>query len=352
MRPRRVAYVVNTFPKLSESFIANELAELQGRGVDVRVFSLRQPAEELHHEIVDEAGLAERTVYGKERFASALRTFAPDLIHAHFASQPTAAASELAAELGVPFTFTAHGHDIYRKPPDDFAARAARASAVVTVAAANVRHIVERFGVPATHLRVIPCGVDTARFRPNGAAASPPWIVCVARLSPVKNHIVLLEACSALRASGLEFRCLLVGEGRTRPEIEAARTRLELEDHVELVGAATQQEVLSFWRRAAVAALSSDSEGMPVSLMEAASCGVPAVATAVGGVPELIDDGVTGLLVPRGDSAAFAAALELLLRDPDLATRLGAAARRKVEARFSLSGQVDQLLSLWGEVLA
>jgi colanic acid/amylovoran biosynthesis glycosyltransferase len=352
MRPLRVAYVVNTFPKLSESFIANELAELRRRDVEVLVFSLRPPAEDIRHEIVDEAGLADRTVYGRERFASASRAFAPDLVHAHFATQPTAAASELAAELGVPFTFTAHHYDIYRKPPDDFAARAARASAVVTVADANVRHIVERFGVPAAHLRVIPCGVDTARFRPNGAGASPPWIVCVARLSPVKNHIVLLEACAALRASGLEFRCVLVGEGRTRPEIEAARARLGLEDHVELVGAATQRAVLSFWRRAAIAALSSDSEGVPVSLMEAASCGVPAVATAVGGVPELIDDGITGLLVPPGDSAAFAAALEVLLRDPGLASRLGAAARRKVQERFSLAGQVDQLLALWGEVLA
>jgi colanic acid/amylovoran biosynthesis glycosyltransferase len=352
MRPRRVAYVVKTFPKLSESFIANELAELRRRDVEVLVLSLRRPSEELHHEIVDDAGLAERTVYETESFASAIRAFAPDLVHAHFATQPTAAASALAAELGVPFTFTAHHYDIYRKPPEDFAARAARASAVVTVADANVRHIVERFGVPATHLRVIPCGVDTARFRPNGAGVSPPWIVCVARLSPIKNHLVLLEACAALRARGIEFRCVLVGEGRARGEIEAARTRLGLDEHVVLAGAATQTEVLSFWRRAAIAALSSDSEGVPVSLMEAAACGVPVVATAVGGVSELVDDGITGLLVPPGDAAAFAAALEVLLRDPALGRRLGADARRKVEARFSLAGQVDQLLSLWSEVLA
>ena len=291
-------------------------------------------------------------MYGKERFAPAADEFAPDLVHAHFATQPTAAASELADELGVPFTFTAHGHDIYRKPPDDFAARAARASAVVTVAHANVRHLVDRFGVPAEHLRVIPCGVDTARFRPSRAAVSPPWIVCVARLSPVKNHLVLLDACAALREAGLEFRCLFVGEGRTREELETARARLGLEDHVVLAGAATQREVLSYWRRAAIAALSSDSEGVPVSLMEAAACAVPAVATAVGGVPELVDDGITGLLVPPGDAAAFAAALELLLRDPDLAMRLGTSARRTVEERFSLAGQVEQLLQVWDEVLA
>src|SRR2546422_11214590 len=86
---------------------------------------------------------------------------------------------------------------------------------------------------------------------------------------------------------------------------------------------------------------------MPVSLMEAAACGVPAVAPAVGGIPELVDDGVTGLLVPVGDTQALAAALEQLLRNPELAARMGMAARRRVEERFSLMGQVDRLLALW-----
>jgi len=145
---------------------------------------------------------------------------------------------------------------------------------------------------------------------------------------------------------------VLVGEGRSRAELEAARERLDLDETCQLVGAATQERVISWWQGAAVAALTSDSEGMPVSLMEAGACGVPAVATAVGGVPELVDDGITGLLVPAGDAPALAAALERLLRDRDLAARLGAAARRKIEQSFSITGQVDRLLSLWAEVLA
>jgi glycosyltransferase involved in cell wall biosynthesis len=90
---------------------------------------------------------------------------------------------------------------------------------------------------------------------------------------------------------------------------------------------------------------------MPVSLMEAGACGVPAVATAVGGVPELIDDGITGLLVPAGDARAVAAGLERILGDRDLAMRLGGAARRKVERGFSIVGQIDRLVALWSEVL-
>ncbi|HEX9269221.1 MAG TPA: glycosyltransferase family 4 protein [Candidatus Limnocylindria bacterium] len=348
----RIAYVVNTFPKLSESFIAGELAELRRRGIEVMILSLRPPGESLRHEVVEEAGLDTRTVYDRTGFVATLRRFGPDLLHAHFANEPTAAAAELATELRIPFTFTAHGHDIYRRAPDDFGARAARASAVVTVSQANAAYLAGHFGVPASKVRVISCGVDTARFRPNGAAAAPPWILCVARLAPVKNHGVLLEACAALRARGVEFRCLLVGDGRARGDVAAKRSRLGLESEVDLIGVATQRAVLSLWQRATVGTLASDSEGMPVSLMEAAACGVPAVGTAVGGVPELIDDGFTGLLVAPGDADALAAALELILSDHALAARLGAAARHRAETRFSLAGQMDRLLSLWEEVLA
>jgi colanic acid/amylovoran biosynthesis glycosyltransferase len=347
----RVAYVVNVFPKLSETFIAWELAELQRRGVEVRILSLRQPTEQLRQEIVTEASLGERVVYDPREFRAALREFQPELLHAHFATEPAAAARELAAELQVPFTFTAHGYDIYRKPPADFAHRAGAASAIITVSEANARYIVKTFGVPAAHIHVIPCGVDGERFSPRGERLEPPHVVCVARLKPVKNLGLLLEACAALQARGVEFRCVLVGEGPCRDDLEAMRARLGLGQVLELMGATKQDGVLAWWRRATIAALTSTSEGMPVCLMEAAACGVPAVATAVGGIPELIEDGVTGFLTAPGDAGRFAAALERLLRDPDLVARLGAAARRRAEERFSLTRQVDGLLALWAELV-
>jgi glycosyltransferase involved in cell wall biosynthesis len=349
--PRRVAYVVNVFPKLSETFIAGELAELRDRGVEVRILSLRRPGEALRHQFIARAGLLGRTVYDPREFPRVLGDFRPEVLHAHFATEPAAAARALAAELGVPFTFTAHGYDVYRRPPADFAEMAAAAAAVVTVSEANARHIAGTFGVPPARIRVIPCGVATERFRPPGQRPDPPHIVCVARLAPVKNQALLLQACAILQERGVAFRCVLVGDGPCRPELEAARARLGLERAVELVGAAEQDEVLAWWRRATVAVLSSESEGMPVCLMEAAACGVPAVATAVGGVPELVEDGVTGRLTPAGDAPALAAALERLLRDPALAGRLGAAARRRAEERFSRARQMDSLLALWSGLL-
>lgn len=352
MTPARVAYVVNAFPKLSETFIAGELAELRRRGVEVLILSLREPQETLRHEIVTRGGLVERTVFDRAKFLEALRTFQPDLLHAHFATEPTTTARDLAAQLDRPFTFTAHGYDIYRRPPADFAERAAAAGAVLTVSEANARFLTNTLGVPRDRIHVIPCGVDVRLFQPSPERrAATPTIVCVARLVPVKNLGLLLEACADLRARGVDFRCVLVGEGSCRAELEAARERLGLASVLELVGAAEQKQVLGWWHRATVAALTSEREGMPVCLMEAAACGVPAVATAVGGIPELVEDGVTGLLVPANDRPALATALERLIRDPNLAARLGTAARRRAEERFSVVQQVDRLLGLWSKLL-
>jgi colanic acid/amylovoran biosynthesis glycosyltransferase len=351
MTPHRVAYVVNTFPKVSETFIAGELAEIRRRGIEARVLSLKRPDESLQHAIVAEARLVERTVYDPEEFSAVLEEFRPDLVHAHFATEPTATARRLATELGVPFVFTAHGYDVYRRPPLDFAQRAEAAGAVVTVSEANARHIVQTFGIPADRLHVISCGVDTNRFTPAEEKEDPPIVACVARLRPVKNLELLLRACAALQARRVPLRCVILGEGPSRPDLEALRTDLGLDHVVTLLGAVEQEVVTSWLQRAAVAVLTSLSEGMPVSLMEAAACGVPAVAPAVGGIPELIEDGVTGLVTAPDDAPALAMALERLLLDGDLRARMGAAARRRAEERFSRARQVDRLIALWCAVL-
>jgi glycosyltransferase involved in cell wall biosynthesis len=353
MTARRIAYVLKIFPKLSETFIANELAELRRRGVELRILSLLPPRDELRHDIVADAGLDGLTTYDIQKFESVLRDFRPQLLHAHFATESTAAARELAGAHNIPFTFTAHGYDIHRKPPPDFTARAKAASAVVTVSQANAAHITNTFSVPASHIRVIPCGVDTEYFRPPARSVftNLPLIVCVARHVVVKNLDLLLQACAALRSRGLNFRCILIGDGPCRDELEATRAQLGLNDFVQMPGAAKQSDVLKWWQQAAVGVLTSGQEGMPVCLMEAAACGVPVVATAVGGVPELVRDGITGLLVPARDSAGLAAALERLLGDPGLRSRMSREARRVAVEKFSLSAQVDQLLALWTSIL-
>jgi len=318
------------------------------------IVSLRTPLGVPRHSIVAEAGLDQLTVYDRDQFIPSLIKFHPQLLHAHFATDATVSARAFAAELGVPFTFTAHGYDIYFQAPEDFHERAIAAAAMVTVSEANRRHFTNTFDVSPDHIHVIPNGVDTDFFQPapdSGLQGQPPVIVCVARYVRVKNLPILLEACAMLRERGIEFRCVLIGDGASRSELETMRHLLALDRIVEMTGALERNEVLRWWQRASVAALSSDSEGIPVSLMEAAACGVPAVATLVGGIPEFVEDGDTGLLVPPRDAASMADALAQLLCDPRRAIGMGRAARRRVKNQFSLKPQVDQLLTVWQNVL-
>ena len=351
MTSLRVAYALRVFPKLSETFIVGELAELRRRGAAVRILSLERQREPLRHATVAEAGLDRVTSYEEARFDSELRSFRPHVIHAHFATEATALARSLAARHDLPYTFTAHGYDVYRKPPADFADRADAAAAVVTVSEANASYIGREFGVPRPKLRVIPCGIDLDRFAP-GPAPDPRLIVAVARLNPVKRLDLLLGACALLRDRGVAFHCVIVGDGPCRAELEMQRRELGLERLVTFAGAAEQADVVEWWKAAGIAVLSSEREGMPVCLMEAAAAAVPAVAPAVGGVPELVAHGETGLLYPALDGHALAAALERLLSDRRLGGSLGRAARRRAEERFSVARQVDDLTRLWEDVRA
>lgn len=349
----RIAYILNIFPKISETFIAGELAELRRRGIELRILSLLPPRAELQHEIIERAGLDRLVCYDTSKFSEVIREFRPDLLHAHFAKEATRKAWELSAESGIPFSFTAHGYDIHRKPPADFHDRAMAACAVVTVSHSNAAHIRQTFGVPGTHIHVVSCGVDTSRFCPqrSGAGLEPPLIVCVARQVEVKNLELLLEACALLKLRRIAFRCAMLGDGPTRPRLLATRKQLGLESQVLMPGNASQEQVLESWREAAIGVLTSHSEGMPVCLMEAASCGVPVVATAVGGVPELVQNGVTGLLARPNDATHVADELERLLADPNLRQAMGLAARSRAEKLFSVQRQVDALLTVWSHAI-
>ncbi len=365
MRPPRIAYVLKIFPKVSETFIASELAELHRRGVELRILSLLPPRDKIRHDFIRRAGLEEMTCYEPAEFSAVIDKFRPDLLHAHFATESTAAARELAREHGLPYTFTCHGYDIYRKPPVDFGARANAAAAVITVSRANASYIAQTFGVPEQRIRIIPCGVDTSRFcikerrgpaiprnGPELVDGETPLLLCVARLVTVKNLGLLMRACALLKQRGVRFRCVLIGEGPCRSELEALRARLALEDLVRMSGAADQDEVLKLWQSAAVGVLVSKSEGMPVCLMEAAACGVPVVATAVGGVPELVQHGLTGLLTLPENAEDLASSIERLLRDPELRIAMARTSRARAETHFSLASQGDKLLALWAALPA
>ncbi|MEZ6120303.1 MAG: glycosyltransferase family 4 protein [Pirellulaceae bacterium] len=350
MSAQRKLYVVNQFPKISETFILEEVVELLRRGVDVRICSLNEPTETAKHAAFDEWHLNERTSYDSTEWSKLLQRFQPDIVHAHFATKPTEVALRLAAETDIPVTFTAHGYDIYRKPPADLSARAASAAAVVTVSGANADHLVQHFGVDRQKLHIVPCGINTDLFCPSERRPAVPTIVCVARMSPVKNLSQLLTACEKLMRQSVSFQCVIVGDGRCRQDLELQRHALCLEKNVTFAGTLTQHQVVQQWKRATVGVLSSTSEGMPVSLMEAAACGVPVVATDVGGVAELVRHGETGFVVPSENADALADRIQQVLEDWALRQQFATEARRQAIQRFSVSRQVDQLTKIWNAV--
>jgi glycosyltransferase involved in cell wall biosynthesis len=233
--------------------------------------------------------------------------------------------------------------------------KAAAARFVVTISEFNRRLLAEACGpAVAAKVHVVRCGVDPAAF--GSLARRPPAVptfVCVASLREYKGHAVLLDAVGLLRARGRRIRVVLVGDGELRRALEARVARDGLSSVVELRGALPHQEIPGVLAGATAMVLPSvrsrdgQMEGIPVALMEAMAARVPVIATRLSGIPELVRDGETGLLVPERDAPALAAAMERLADDPGLGAQLAGEGRRAVRERFDRSRNVAQLAALF-----
>jgi colanic acid/amylovoran biosynthesis glycosyltransferase len=280
-------------------------------------------------------------------------------VHCHFANHPAAAGFVIQRLTGLPYSFTAHGADLH-KERRMLREKVREATFVATVSEYNRRMILAECGEDAGgKVHILRAGVDTGLFapngrRPDGADGAPLAILCVGTLQEVKGQVHLIDACAMLAATGRAFRCRLVGEGPDRAALATRIAAAGLEDRVELVGARTRPEVAAELRRADVFVAPSvptsegKREGIPVVLMEAMATGLPVVSSRLSGIPELVEDGVNGLLTAPGDAAALARALASLHDDADLRARLGSAARRRVEREFDLDRTADWLVARFG----
>ena len=264
----------------------------------------------------------------------------------------------LSRALRVPFSFTAHAHDIYLDP-QLLGEKLREARFAATVSRYNREWLAERYGRAAVErLHVVRCGVPQRDLvlRPEGRSSD--LVLAVARLEPIKGLVYLVEACALLRDRGHRFRCEIVGEGAERPALEAAIRRHRLGGIVTLTGVLPQDGVRARLDRATVFVLPSvitpqgDRDGVPVALMEAMAAGLPVVSTTVSGIPELVEDGASGCLVPPNDAVALAGSVERLLVDADLRHRLAEAARRVVERDFDTDREAERLLELMRAAVA
>lgn len=207
----------------------------------------------------------------------------------------------------------------------------------------------EQIGVPPGRSRFLPNGVDTDRFVPGpGHGASGTVIGTVGRLDRVKDQATLIDALALLQQRTSAVRLLIVGDG---PCLQALHQRAGQRGVAHLCSIVSRTDVLPLLQQMTVFALPSLAEGTPGAVLEAMACGLPIVASRVGGVPELIEDGVSGTLVDAGDAAALASAIERYLRTPSLARQHGQAARRAAEAR-SLQASTDAYLAMYDALCA
>ncbi|HEX7186407.1 MAG TPA: glycosyltransferase, partial [Thermoanaerobaculia bacterium] len=397
---RPVAVLLSRFPLITETFILREVIEMERQGQPVRLVPLLHERPEvvhrealpwmdraLHAPLLSAAVLLASLRALRRRPGRVLRLFgklltasvaAPNFLlrtlalfpkslwvaerleaegaahlHAHFATHPATMALIVSSLTGIPWSMTVHAHDIFVRQAmlrDKLAA----ARFVRAISRFNREYLERRFpGEVADKVRVIHVGIDPEVYRRLPApAADPPKILCVASLRPYKGVPVLLEACRRLLDNGVTFRCEIVGEGPMRPELERRIAGLGLAGTVSLLGALPQHEVTCRLGASAVFVLPSivapdgQMEGIPVALMEAMAAGRPVVTSALSGIPELVEDGMSGVLVQPGDAPGIAAALKRLLEDPGLRLRMGERGREKVDAEFRLDGTVAGLTTL------
>jgi colanic acid/amylovoran biosynthesis glycosyltransferase len=391
----RVLYLVSLFPCWSETFIVREIHELLKLGVDVRIVSLKHPTEKmvqsdaqalshrvlyppsnaacaaqvirrvLHHPLreLNDLAMMARGLGGKPAALAktlvvwwrtlgllpAIEAFAPDHLHAHWATYPSTAALLVSLRTGRPFSFTAHAHDIFLED-HLLAKKLERAAFGVTISQFNRRFIADKLrSAVEGRLRIVHCGVDPSAFRFRQHDRVPGELVAVGRLDEIKGFEYLIDACALLRDRGAAFTCRIVGEGPLRTALSERIHRARLGERVSLLGARPQEEVRGYLDRASVFVLPSvvtargDRDGIPVALMEAMAVGLPVVSTRVSGIPELVEHGESGLLAEPRDAVGLARCIEHMLADPSAARRMAQRARATVERDFDVATETRKL---------
>mgnify|MGYP001555371787 FL=1 len=390
-----IGYIVRRFPKISETFILNEILAMEARGHRIEIFSLLTSRDSRFHgdlgklkasvhyvpEIFDFDTLlrynkrAARRNRGRyfRALGRVLRTGNPALywrllqsgyiadraqglklnhIHAHFANRSTSVASLTSEILGIPYSFTAHAVDIYKQDvkPAILSRKIEAARCVVTVSEANKAFLEAHANGSSEKIVRIYNGIDVHRFKPAAAPPAEPFtILAVARLVEKKGLDDLIEACHYLRERGLSIQCWIIGKGKMRRPLQALIKKQKLGDTVKLLGAHSQDEVLERYRKSHLFVLpcivgsDGNRDGLPVSIVEALSCGLPVVTTAVTGIPEVVQHQHNGLIVPEHDPKSLADSIQTLIADEGLYKQLKQNARLSVVDRFDKDKTIDEL---------
>lgn len=403
----RMAYLLSRYPGVSHTFFLNEIRELKKLGVMIEPVSINAPDRPAKAMSPEEAEEAARTCYVKARgaagalwvtlntllrrprvfmrgMAAALRLgqanpwatlyalfyFVEAMIvgdwmrrrghrhlHIHFCGPVATVGLLTAAAWGVSCSLSVHGPDEFYDVEKFCLRQKVEGARFIVCISDFCRSQLMRVVSPEhwEKMHVVRLGVDPERFAPVPRvrdAEMPAEILCVGRLVPSKGQLILLKACAALIGEGIRLRLRLVGDGPDRRHLEAFVAQSGLAPFVVFEGARSHEETRLLLQRADIFTLASFAEGVPVALMEAMATEVPCVSTNIAGIPELIRDGMEGLLVPASSSEALAAALRRLIEDADLRRSLGTAGRARVLELYNLPRNVASLAQVFAGQLA
>ena len=394
-----IAYLVNQYPKVSHSFVRREVAAVETCGVKVARFSIRS----CESELVDGADKLEqeltKVILGvgvkglvlallrvaltkPARFLEALRlTFQVGWhsdrgiilhlaylaeacvllnwfseqgithVHAHFGTNSTTVAM-LCRVLGGPtYSFTVHGPEEFDKATllglEEKIKRSTFVAAVSSFGKSQIFRWCDRTLWSKIH--VIHCGVDAAFLvHPHVPIPAAPRLVCIGRLSEQKGHLLLLEAAHLLAVEGLDFKLVFVGDGPLRSDIEKQIAQLNLQNHIEITGWASSDEVREQLLASRAMVLPSFAEGLPVVIMEALALKRPVISTYVAGIPELVEPGVCGWLVPPGSAEILAIAMRAALEAPlEKLEEMGKAGAERVAQQHNVALEAKKLVALF-----
>ena len=401
----RLAYICSRYPSISHVFILREVLALRRRGVELHTFTVRRAGDDQLLSEVDReedartftivpadpvellAAHARALVTRPRRYLATLRR-AVELrgrgakallwqifyfgeaglmwrqcerrgirhIHAHHANVGSDVAL-LASHLGGDdwsWSFTMHGStEFFDVREHRLPQKVELARFVVCVSSHGRSQLMTHVGTEHwDKLHVVHCGVDVSLFEPPQRAADgrPPEVLTVGRVVPVKGQSLLVESIAALARRGVDARLTIVGDGPELSRLRALAERLGVADRVELPGAVGQDAIRAYYERADLFALPSFAEGLPVVLIEAMATGLPVVASRITGIPELVEEGVSGELVVPGEGDDLTRALgDLLACPPERRVEMGRAGRAKVEAEFDLEQTAARLEELFAE---
>lgn len=402
----KIVIVLKGYPRLSETFIAQELLGLERAGHELYLVSMRHPTDKKRHPVHDEIKApvrylpeylhdepwrvirswwkARRLPHYKRlrkafltdlkldptrnrwrRFGQALVLAAEfpedaDWLHAHFIHTPGSVTLYASLVLDIGWSCSAHAKDIWTSPDWDLRAKLGQARWVVTCTKAGFDKLQSLSPDPArVHLSYH--GLDLSRFasfegtrpaRDGRDAQDPALLLSVGRAVEKKGYDILLAAL-ALLPKTLSWRFVHIGGGEVLSKLKAQAETLGLTSRITWLGSRAQEEVLAKYRESDLFVLpcriasDGDRDGLPNVLVEASSQGLACISTTVSGVPELLSDGVNGLLVPPEDAQALSAALARAIADPELRLRLGAAAETRVRANFDHKSSIEELTRLF-----